>query len=65
MNGTIVLFQGDSVTDCGRLQDPIGLGSGYPMMIAAAYGSKYPEDRIEFVNRGISGNRVKDLQGRW
>jgi acyl-CoA thioesterase-1 len=65
MNSTIILFQGDSVTDCGRLQDPTGLGAGYPMMIAAAYGAKYPEDRVEFVNRGISGNRVKDLQERW
>ncbi|MCE5321754.1 SGNH/GDSL hydrolase family protein [bacterium] len=65
MNDMVVLFQGDSVTDCTRLQEPNGLGLGYPMMIAATYASKYPEDRVEFVNRGISGNRVRDLRSRW
>ncbi|GHT96605.1 hypothetical protein FACS1894141_6940 [Spirochaetia bacterium] len=28
---TVVLFQGDSITDCGRdREDPNGLGGGYP-----------------------------------
>ncbi len=26
-----ILFQGDSITDCGRdRKDPLGLGQGYP-----------------------------------
>ncbi|MHB9036242.1 MAG: SGNH/GDSL hydrolase family protein [Armatimonadota bacterium] len=62
----IVLFQGDSITDSGRVYDDIAsLGSGYPMMIAASYGSTYPEESVQFLNRGISGNRVRDLHARW
>lgn len=66
MNDTIVLFQGDSVTDCLRSrEDESNLGSGYPMMIASAYSSKYPEEWVKFINRGISGNRTRDLVTRW
>jgi lysophospholipase L1-like esterase len=61
----VVLFQGDSITDVNRSrEDDSLLGNGYPMMIRASYFSKYPEARITFLNRGISGNRVKDLQDR-
>ncbi|MDD4297837.1 MAG: SGNH/GDSL hydrolase family protein [Ruminiclostridium sp.] len=61
----VVLFQGDSITDVSRSrEDDSLLGKGYPMMIRASYFSKYPEARITFLNRGISGNRVKDLQNR-
>lgn len=62
----VVLFQGDSITDCGRSRtDDKNLGSGYAMMVSAWVGSLYPESNIRFVNRGISGNRVKDLKARW
>ena len=62
----IVLFQGDSITDAGRLyEDPLSMGSGYAMMVAAWYQALYPENHVQFLNRGISGNRVRDLQGRW
>lgn len=61
-----VLFQGDSITDRGRdRENYYGLGTGYPNYIAALIGAKYPEKNITFVNRGISGNRVKDLKARW
>lgn len=61
----VVLFQGDSITDVSRSrEDDSLLGNGYPMMIRSWYFSKYPEACVTFLNRGISGNRVKDLQAR-
>jgi len=61
----VVLFQGDSITDVGRSrEDDSLLGNGYPMMIRAWYFSKFLEDSVTFLNKGISGNRVKDLQAR-
>lgn len=61
-----MLFQGDSITDTGRNRDnPNDLGKGYAQMIAGLYGATYPEMGVTFLNRGISGNRVKNLQERW
>ena len=61
-----VLFQGDSITDAGRVRnDPNGMGGGYAMMAAAWFSAKYPEKRVRFLNRGNSGNRAKDLEARW
>lgn len=62
----IILFQGDSITDCGRnYEDPSSLGVGYALMVAARLGLLYPEKKLTFINRGISGNRAADLQRRW
>jgi len=64
--GTTVLFQGDSITDAGRSAlDPESLGSGYAMMAASWFSAAYPERNVRFINRGISGNRVVDLEQRW
>ncbi|KRE40553.1 SGNH/GDSL hydrolase family protein [Paenibacillus sp. Soil724D2] len=64
--GDIVLFQGDSITDAGRVREnPADMGKGYALMTAALFGSSYSEQQVTFLNRGISGNRVKDLQSRW
>ena len=67
-----ILFQGDSITDCGRarieITDPAylrsGLGSGYPYLIAARLLCDRGRD-FNFYNFGISGNRVVDLYARW
>lgn len=62
----VVLFQGDSVTDCGRGWDnPVGMGTGYAMLAASFFQARYPEAGVRFINRGISGFRVRDLKGRW
>lgn len=62
----VVLFQGDSITDCGRnYQDKNSLGHGYAHLIASQFGYLHPESGVTFVNRGISGNRVVDLEARW
>jgi lysophospholipase L1-like esterase len=66
--GSRILFQGDSITDGnrGRTADPNHiLGHSYALLIAARYGSAFPERRLTFLNRGISGNTVADLIGRW
>ncbi|HEY9076475.1 MAG TPA: SGNH/GDSL hydrolase family protein [Anaerolineaceae bacterium] len=63
---TTVLFQGDSITDAHRNRDILDdLGSGYPSLIGAWYSALYAEKAVRFINRGISGNRVKDLRARW
>ncbi|MDI6618866.1 MAG: SGNH/GDSL hydrolase family protein [Clostridiales bacterium] len=63
---SVVLFQGDSVTDAGRKYDvPDDLGPGYPLFTASLFTALYPELRVKFINRAVSGNRVKDLKSRW
>lgn len=65
-HGSTILFQGDSVTDCGRdKSNPASLGSGYVLMITGMLASVKPELDLRIVNRGISGNRTKDLAARW
>ncbi len=64
--GQTILCQGDSVTDCGRSrQDLADLGQGYVMLLAARLMAEHPELDLKFINRGISGNRAKDLVARW
>lgn len=66
--GARILFQGDSITDGnrGRSADPNHiLGHGYAFIIAAKFGAAFPEAKLEFFNRGISGNTVLDLEKRW
>ncbi len=59
-----ILFQGDSITDCGRnRQDFYCTGCGYPHLVKASLGMDCP-DEYEFINRGISGNRIVDLYAR-
>jgi len=62
----VVLLQGDSITDAGRSRsNDDDLGHGYAMMTAAWFSAAWPERNVRFVNRGISGNRAKDLKARW
>ncbi|GIP33665.1 SGNH/GDSL hydrolase family protein [Paenibacillus sp. J2TS4] len=65
-NNEVVLFQGDSITDASRNRENSNdLGKGYALMAAGWFNSLFPEMGVTFYNRGISGNRVKDLQNRW
>ncbi|WP_326701478.1 GDSL-type esterase/lipase family protein [Streptomyces sp. NBC_01754] len=60
-----VLFQGDSVTEGGRLSDPgRPLGHGYPSMVAEAVRAGRPGG-VTWVNRAVGGDRVADLRARW
>ena len=59
-----ILFQGDSITDADRSrQDNSRLGVGYPRLVEASLGLEEP-NKHEFLNRGISGNRIVDLYAR-
>jgi len=59
-----ILFQGDSITDCGRDRGYFyGMGNGYPLLVKGVLGLDEP-DEFEFINRGISGNRIVDLYAR-
>ncbi len=65
-----LLFQGDSITDCGRsreenLPQGVGLGSGYPNFIGGRLLADRPDIEWNIINRAISGNRVVDLYARW
>ncbi len=63
-----ILFQGDSITDGnrGRSLDPNHiLGHGYAFIIAARHGAAFPERKLDFYNRGVSGNTVLNLDKRW
>ncbi len=66
--GARILFQGDSITDGnrGRSADPNHiLGHGYAFITAAKYGAAFAALNLDFMNRGVSGNTVLDLQKRW
>ena len=60
----LILFQGDSITDCGREREDItSTGTGYVHMITGQLGCEYPEE-YEFINKGVSGNRIVDVYAR-
>lgn len=59
-----VLFFGDSITDTTHQLDyEYNLGWGYTTLVASYIKYEYPGE-YEFLNRGISGNRVVDLLAR-
>jgi len=64
----VFLFQGDSITDGnrGRSMDPNHImGHGYTFSISSRIGADFPDQGFTFFNRGVSGNKVSDLSGRW
>lgn len=58
------LFQGDSITDADRMrEDEANFGYGYPNLFAADVLKNRPHE-FEFINKGISGNRIVDVYAR-
>jgi lysophospholipase L1-like esterase len=54
------------VTDCGRdREDPLALGNGYPLVAAGMLASRFLDTEFRFINKGVSGDRVRDLDARW
>ncbi len=54
------LFQGDSITDCGRNRsDLYSLGDGYVKQL------KHEFPKVTFINKGVSGDRTEELINRW
>ncbi len=64
-DGQTMVLIGDSITDCGRSDAEAPLGNGYVRMFIELVTAYYPERRIQFLNKGIGGNRVTDLRDRW
>ena len=63
---SVILFQGDSITDCGRnREDPDSLGDGYVNLIAGTLARNHSQSNLKLINRGISGDKIRDLQLRW
>ena len=66
-----ILFQGDSVTDCGRDRgDGWNLGEGYAKFCAHLWEEERRAEVEEaptylYLNRGISGDRTKDILNRF
>lgn len=69
--GATVLLQGDSITDAGRKKDNLepnnkdALGKGYASLIAYHLLTAHKDKNLKLYNRGISGHKVPDLDGRW
>lgn len=67
----VILFQGDSITDAGRSRDDKdfnnanALGKGYAFLAACELLNKYANKNLKIYNKGISGNKVYQLAGRW
>ena len=66
---SVILFQGDSITDGGRARSGNDfnhtMGQDYAYILSAQIGAEYPERRLTFLNRGIGGNQITDLAARW
>ena len=67
-----ILFQGDSITDGNRYKDEEHrwdlnhqMGHSYAYIVNGLLGLKYPQMKLEFVNRGVSGNTSRNLYERW
>jgi len=64
-SGQVLLFIGDSITECGRRDRTDPLGLGYVRIFADILSLREPTKRIQIVNRGIGGNKIEDLRSRW
>ncbi len=73
-----ILFQGDSITDCGRVREdnpkPLmkcyyklakrtPLGNGYPALVTEELSKAKPGE-YKFINKGVSGDRIPDVYAR-
>ncbi|MFJ3219648.1 GDSL-type esterase/lipase family protein [Kitasatospora sp. NPDC086801] len=63
--GSTVMFTGDSITDCQRLESEDGLGHGYPLRVAGEWGLRHPDRPVTWLNTGNAGDKVMNLQARW
>ncbi|MFJ8434995.1 SGNH/GDSL hydrolase family protein [Kitasatospora sp. NPDC094019] len=63
--GSTVMFTGDSITDGARRASEDGLGFGYPPRVAAGWGRLHPDRPVTWLNTGIAGHKVSDLEARW
>src|SRR5690625_2533654 len=60
-----MVFIGDSITESGKFTDSERLGTGYVRVIHDYLLTTYPTNVFEILNKGISGDRIDDLEARW
>lgn len=61
-----ILFQGDSITEWHRdVNDPDSIGDGYVAFAIDNLTKAFPDVEFEFFNRGVSGDRTRELLKRW
>ncbi|TSB47291.1 SGNH/GDSL hydrolase family protein [Alkalicoccobacillus porphyridii] len=60
-----LILIGDSITENGRFEDPEDVGIGYASFIHHYLTVKHPEAKLQILNKGISGDRITDLEARW
>jgi len=69
IKGNKIVFQGDSITDSGRIYEELSankaLGWGYAAFSAFRLFATMPEQNFQIYNRGINCHRVVDLYARW
>ncbi|MEU0804109.1 GDSL-type esterase/lipase family protein [Streptomyces sp. NPDC005970] len=63
--GSTVMFTGDSITDCQRLESEDGLKFGYPLRVAGERGLRRPNRPVTWLNTANAGDKVMDLESRW
>ena len=63
--GQKIVFAGDSITDAGCRTHAQPYGQGYMSMVRSMMIARYPELRLTFVNKGVSGNASLELAARW
>jgi lysophospholipase L1-like esterase len=64
--GSVILFQGDSITHGGRMKDMNHfVGHGYQAEIIMRYLAYRPNDQLQFGNRALSGETTEGLLKRW
>lgn len=67
----VIVFQGDSITDAGRDKENNSpnnnraLGTGYAFIAAASLLHSQAPKQLAIYNKGISGNKVHQLDARW
>lgn len=59
------VFIGDSITDCGRRDDPEKLGGGYVRLVRDWLLARSPSEAPQIINKGVGGDRIIELEKRW
>ena len=64
-DGDTVLVAGDSITDCERRTAYAPYGNGYVAFFIDLAAAAAPQVNVRYVNKGIGGDTVLDLEARW
>ena len=65
-DGQTLLFIGDSITDAShRDLNSSRLGKGYVRLLQGLLSARRPELRLNIINKGIGGDTIIDIEGRW